>query len=119
MILGSEEFDFRFEVGICEVRLEDRPRIVQLIANYFTVVRVKAQIDQIVDGFKCVGVDELIKSNPQSFRNLFITQPEPVTAELLLKLFTTNFSLEGSNSREDEELVMLYWVNFLEVINCK
>ena len=44
MILGSEEFDFRFEVGICEVRLEDRPRIVQLIANYFTVVRVKAQM---------------------------------------------------------------------------
>ena len=104
-ILSSDEFDFQFEVGISNVLsgLEDRKQIVQSTANYFTVVRVKAQIDQIVDGLKCLEINELIKSYPASMHRLFVSQPEPLTSDSVFNLFQSKLSPLGSNRREDEE----------------
>ncbi len=88
-IVRSEEFDFRFEVGISDVfDQEDRKRVVQSIANYFTVIRVKAQTDEIIEGLKCLGIDELIKCYPSTMYRLFISQPEPLTSESIFYLFS-------------------------------
>ena len=74
-LLDSDEYAFRFEIGVCdvssEVKLSDRDRIVLSLANYFTVVVVKAYIDQIVDGLKVLGISELIKANPRTMHKLF------------------------------------------------
>lgn len=122
-ILDGDDFDFRFEVGLAELssrlELSDCRRIVQSISRYFTVVRVKAQIDQMLDGMNALGIGELIRSNPRTIHKLFMTQPEPITPDSLLNLFRTMFSPEGSNRREDEEQVIMYWVNFLEIIECE
>ena len=120
-ILNSDKFDFRFEVGIGNVlsSLEDRKQIVQSITNYFTVVRVKAQIDQIMDGLKCLGIDELIKSYPSTMHRLFISRPEPLTSDSVFNLFQSKLSPEGSNRREDEEQMVMYSNYYLELIGCK
>ena len=51
-LLDSEEFDFRFEVGVTDLssklKLSDCSRIVESLATHFTVVGVKAYIDQII-----------------------------------------------------------------------
>ena len=120
-ILNSDKFDFRFEVGIGNVlsSLEDRKQIMQSITNYFTVVRVKAQIDQIMDGLKCLGIDELIKSYPSTMHRLFISRPEPLTSDSVFNLFQSRLSPEGSTRREDEEQMVVYWNYFLELIGYK
>ena len=119
-LLDSDEYAFRFEIGVCDVssavKLSDRDRIVLSLANYFTVVVVKAYIDQIVDGLKVLGISELIKANPRTMHKLFVTQPVSLTSDYMLNLFTTRFSPEGANRREDEEQIVMYWVNFIERI---
>ncbi len=119
-IVHSEEFDFRFEMGISEIfGPEERKGVVQSIANYFTIVRVKAQIDQMIDGMKCLGIDELLKCYPSTMYRLFISQPVPLTSESMFNLFLARLSPEGSNKRENEEQIIVYWNYLLELIECK
>lgn len=122
-LLDSEEFEFRFDVGVSDVsmklELSDRDRIVQSLATYFTVVRVKAQIDQMIDGLNTLGIYDLIRANPCAMHKLFVSRPEPITSDFMIRLFETRLSPEGSNRREDEEQVVMCWVNFIDLIECK
>ena len=99
--------------------LSDCDCIVQFFAKHFTVVRVKAQLDQMIDGLKALGIYDLIKANPRSMHKLFTSKPTPITSDVVINLFQTRFSPEGSNRREDEEQVVMFWVRFLEMIECK
>ena len=117
-VLDSDDFDFRFEVGIGD-NLKDRKSIVQSVANYFTVIRVKAQIDQICEGLSCLGVDELMKSYPSTMHRLFTSQPQPLTPYSVFDMFHAKLSSEGSNQREDQDQVLMYWSHFLELVGCK
>ena len=122
-MLDRDDFEFRFDVGICDasfkVNLSDRDRIVESLATYYTVICVKAYIDQIVDGLKTLGVYELVQSNPRAMQKLFLSRPVPLTSDYILGLFDTCFSLEGTNRREYEEQIMMYWVQFVEIIEGK
>jgi len=78
---------------------------------------VKAQIDQMVEGLGVLGVLDLLRSNPQSAKQLFIhSKPPSMTADLMFMMFTPRLSPEGSNRREDEEQVVMLWANFLQMI---
>lgn len=122
-VLDSNELDFRFELGISDVsstlELTDCSRIVDALATHCTVVKVKVKIDQIVEGLQILGVHDLMQANPHTMHKLFTSQTKPLTAELMIKLFEANLLPDGSNTREDEEQVMLYWNHFLELIECK
>lgn len=122
-MLDSEEFSFRFDIGVSDLThnlvLGDRDRIVRSIANYFTVVRVKVQIDQLTDGLKALGVLDIMKGNPHSMRELFLSKPKPITADGMINLFETRFSPVGSNRCEDEEAVALQWIHLIQLIEGK
>ena len=122
-MLDSEPFAFRFEVGVTDVsnrlQLHDRQRIVNSIMKYFTVVRSKAQVDQLREGLAVMGVGDLMTSNASMFRKLLTEKPPLLTADYMLDLFITEFSLSGSNRREAEEQAALYWINFIQLIECK
>jgi len=122
-LLDSEEFSFRFDVGVVDlsrnVEFSDRDQIVQSLATYFTVVRVKASIDQIIDGLNALGMYDLIKANPCTMHKLFVSQPLSLTADYMLSLFQTRLSPEGTNRREEEEQLVMYWVHFIEMIEGK
>lgn len=123
VLLDSDDFEFRFDVGVSDfsmkLELSDCDRIIQSLATYFTIVRVKAQIDQMIDGLKTLGVYDLIRANPSAMYNLFVFQSEPITSDFTLHLFETRLSPEGSNQREDEERIVMYWVNFIDLIECE
>ena len=122
-MLDSDKFAFRFDIGVnnltSNLTLADRDRIVQSIANYFTVIRVKAQIDQLSDGLKALGVLDIMKGNPHSMRELFLAKPKPITADGMINLFEVRFSPVGSNRREDEEAVVLQWIHLIQLIDGK
>lgn len=76
MLLESDEYQFLFDVGCSvpatTVELWDRDRIVQTLANYYTVVSAKVQIDQLVSGLDTLGVIDLLRANPSRGRELYI-----------------------------------------------
>ena len=54
------------------VKLENRNEIVQVMANYHTLVKVKAQIDQFLDGLRSLLIDEEIQRYPELMQPLFV-----------------------------------------------
>ena len=124
VLLDSDDYDFRFDVGLGfptdSMRFVDRDKIVQSLASYFTVVKVKAQIDQLVEGLCVLGILDLVRANPCKARELFIySKPEAMTADAVIYLFTPRLSPAGSNTREDEEQMVILWANFVQMIECK
>ena len=122
-LLDDDSFDFRFEVGISDLssklHLSDRFHLLQSLSTHFTIVQVKAQIDQLIEGLGAIGVYDLMKCNPHIMKRLFTSNPKPLTADFMIDLFQSRFSPECSNRREDEEQIWMYWVNFIERIDGK
>ena len=120
-LLDSEQYDFRYDIGIAQpsqsVEIIDRDRIVQGIASHYAIIRVKAELDQILEGLNTLELQDLIRQNPQKMRPLFLhADPVPLTADQMIDLFTTKFSPVGSNRREVEEAIVMHWVNFIQMI---
>ncbi len=113
VLIDSDDYDFRFDVGL-GVPLDDlrgRDEIVKSLSTYFTVVKVKAQIDQLVQGLSVLGILDLLQANPRKARELFVySKPEDTTADAVLTLFAPRLSPQGCNRREDEEQVVMLWV---------
>ena len=60
----------------------------------------------------------MLKRNPVQCEDLFLTrEPRKLTALQIYDLFSPNFSPQGSNARDKELQVMVYWMDFLE--NCE
>lgn len=120
-LLDSDEYDFRLDIG-CGVLsstagLSDGDTIVQSLANYYTVVKVKAQLDQLVEGLDTLGVLDLVRANSRRGRELFVYSiPQAMTADDVISMFTPKLSPQGSNRREEEEAVVMLWVNFIQMI---
>ena len=65
-LMNSEEYDFRFDLGITipKIRLEDKELLVSSMAKHFAVLKVKAELDQIICGMSStLNVLELVRSN--------------------------------------------------------
>ena len=124
-MLDSDEFDFRYDLGIIkpatELRLEDRESIVSSMALHFGVLSVKAELDQILCGLSStLNALSLIRENAVVMRSLFIYQcRQPPTADALFDLFPAKFSPPGSNAREKEEATVLLWSDFLQMVEGK
>ena len=121
MLLDSDEFDFRYEIGVAQpskdLQLGDCGRVIKLCAAHYTIHSVKAELDQLREGLNCMGVLELIQQNPALMRTIFLPlPPKPVTADYMINLFATKFSLRGANCREEEEAAVMKWVQFLQAI---
>jgi len=60
---------------------------VKFSTKHFTVVRVKAQLDQMIDGLNVLGVIyELIKANPHARHKLLVSKPVPMTSDFIMDL---------------------------------
>ena len=122
-ILDSDEFDFRYDIGVSDLsnnlQLTDCARVVQSLASHYVVVGVKAQLDQIVTGLSSLGVYDLIKANPRTMHKLLTLRPKLLTSDSMIDLFETKLSPVGSNRREDEELLVMFWMDYLGRIEGK
>lgn len=121
-LLNTEEFDFRYDLGISkpshEVRLDDRETLVSSMALHFGVLVVKAELDQILCGLSStLNALTLIRNNPVVMRPLFVYQKRPPpTADTLFDMLQAKFSESGSNAREVEEATMMKWSDFLQIV---
>ena len=72
----------------------------------------------VVEGLNVLGVHDPMKANPNVFLKLMTESDAELNADYILNLFSTNFSEAGSNRREVEEQAIIYWVNFVQLIEC-
>jgi len=119
-LLDSEEYNFRYECGVCQpsqmMKLSQRDDIVNALAMH-TIYSIKAELDQIVCGLDFYGLSELAKNNPEAFRPLLVYyKPLKLSADAIYDMFPATFSPSGSNTREAEEAAQMHWINYTQAI---
>lgn len=122
-LLDSPEYMFRCEIGVAGVAsnlsLEDCSRIIAALAKYYTIIKPKAQLDQIICGLKIMGVHELMMKCSKEFRKVMTSAKLILDADYIFNLFNTEFSEPGANKRDREEEAIMYWTNFIQMIECE
>lgn len=76
---------------------------------------IKAELDDISVGLETLGVLSPTKESSQ-MRPLFIAYQYHLSADIMQDLFHVYLSPTGSNLRQREEEISLYWINFLQKI---
>ena len=92
---------------------------MNVCVSFHVQVWVKAELDSIREGLEVLDVLSLLQRNPHTLRQLFIAYQQTLTADSLQDLFAVQFSPNGSNSREKEEELIMFWVTFLNLIEGK
>ena len=62
------------------VTVSDKEEIIRVLKRYHTLIKVKAEIDQFIEGLQCLGIDHLIKEHPDLMEPLFVNKNKSLTA---------------------------------------
>ena len=119
--MDSNEFDFRFDIGIStpstNFELRDGMVLAKSCAAHFTVHSLKSELDQLCDGLSTMNVLQLLRQNASVVRPLLLERkPTNLTADVMINMFETKLSLEGSNMKESEELAAMKWISYFQMI---
>ena len=114
----------RYDCGISQlpasIAAKDQTAIVSAIALHYTILVVKAELDQLVQGLETLGILSLLRNHPTSARPLLThSDARPLTAGDVFDMFQPQLSPPGSNAREREEDQLIKWLNFLEQVEGK
>lgn len=60
---------------LTSITVNDREVIAVVLKLYHTLIKVKAEIDQFVDGLRCLGIDRYIKQYPELMEPVFVNMP--------------------------------------------
>ncbi len=83
-------------------------------------MKIKAELDDLKDGLRTLNVLKLMEDNPETMKLLFIkSQNRLLSFNVFQDLFVADFSTEGSNQREMEEQVYMFWINLLQEIESR
>ncbi|XP_026072619.1 G2/M phase-specific E3 ubiquitin-protein ligase-like [Carassius auratus] len=93
--------------------LEEKDSLVQSAANFFVNGRLATALDQFVEGLKTLGLLEELRKNPAVFYNMFVSEEIPLQAKDLCTLFDVDFSVQGSNRRDRENMTICFWRDWL------
>ena len=73
-----------------------------------------AELEQLKQGLKELGVLNLLCSHPKLLKPLFLASGKPqLTSSTIINMFKVVWSPIGSNQREKEEAVILGWTEYL------
>ena len=91
-------------------KLSDRDAFVSAVAKHYTILKCCTELDQLVQGLETLGV---LRSNPCMMRQLFTGRGQE---QNLFELFPPQFSSVGSNRREQEEKIVMFSDNYLQMV---
>ena len=80
----SDTADIILETGyrkpLGTITVSDGEEIIRVLKRYHTLIKVKAEIDQFIEGLQCLGIDRCIKEHPELKEPLFVNRSKSLTA---------------------------------------
>ncbi|KAF5294704.1 hypothetical protein FQR65_LT19955 [Abscondita terminalis] len=95
------------------INIDQKESVIKDVLKFHLAHRVRPALDQFEDGLKSCGMHSLIAKFPSNMKELFCFVPNTLTFVKLKELFTPCLSVQGSNSRLIENLVLVNYYNFL------
>ena len=77
------------------------------------MVQLKAELDDFIEGLKTLEILTLMRNYPNEMKPLFLPEKRELSSSTLKDIFSVEFSLQGSNQRQVEEVYM-FWLSFLK-----
>ena len=93
--------------------MTDVPEIIEVVCTEYVIMRSINEVQQFENGLNALEVGSLIKHYPEELKEIFVHNPQTVTASILDQIFIPQFSPPGSNAREKEEAIILNWKDFI------
>jgi hypothetical protein len=119
-LLDSKDFEFRFDCGvsipISRVTSDNLEVIVNSLCLHYTLIKIKAELDQIVKGLEAFQLHNLVNRAPLALKKAFLHEEYRLTADDIFDLFSAQFSPNGSNKRETEEECIMNWIKYTQEI---
>ena len=117
--MDDDEYDFRYNIGIGQISetftKSDQVQVVDCMCKHYSILAIKAELDQILCGLSStLNMLYLIREHPKKFLPLFVYSPvKNMCGDKLYGLFKAVLSPDGSNRREEEELVLMWWADLI------
>ena len=107
----------RYDCGISQlpasITAKDQATIVSAMCLHYTILVIKAELDQLVKGLETLDILSLLREHPNAAHPLFIhSDGPPLTSGDVFDMFYPLPSLPGSNAREREEEQLIKWLKF-------
>ena len=61
-----------YRKAAAQLTLDERHNVVDALLDYHLMGKVKAEMDQFIDGLGCIGLLEALRENPASFAAFFL-----------------------------------------------
>jgi hypothetical protein len=110
--------------GFCKaislLTVKDVPGIIEALLDYHLLVKVKASLDQFIEGLCTLNFFDELKANPLIWKPYFIYEFEELTAEYMKKLFANVvYAIKGHNQRGVQEQAFVYFCDFMDECEAK
>ena len=120
--------DTALDAGFCKplnsLKLNDKEEFIHAICLHHTILKTKAELDQMIEGLKNVGVLDYIQKYPILMEPFFTSNEKNISAgkrfhtfykkdisdELKVLLKDIRFSTRGSSQREKEEATFMLFM---------
>ena len=94
--------------------LEEKSKFVRAIVNYVLVDSTRYLLEELIDGFKVMGVLDTIRQHPEQFREVLCKNDAKLDAIMVDLIFEVHLAEEGTNIRPTQERAVVFWRDFLQ-----
>lgn len=73
-----------FRRAVSQLTLADRDYVVSALLDYHLMGKVKAEMDQFIDGLSTLGLLDVIRANPEKFEPFFLHSNVKLTSGIII-----------------------------------
>ena len=84
------------------------------LCHFYVIDKACSALTQFKEGLSILNVLSLVQRHPNLFKDVFCHEPKPLTANVIDGLFKTVYTEEGTRQREQQELIVMYWRDYLQ-----
>ena len=95
-------------------KFSDKGNLVSMIAKHEVLDKPRSALEQFKEGLKALGILDVMTQHPAEFETLFCHQGTILTANIVDNIFTPVLDPVGSNRRPRQELILMYWRDYLQ-----
>ena len=95
-------------------KFENLEMLLDELCHFFVIGKNRSVLEQFKEGLLTLDVLHLMKKHPNLFEEVFCYREKPLTSVIVDNIFTPCFSEEGTRQREQEELIIIHWRDYLE-----
>ena len=92
----------------------EKKELLKMIAKHEVLDKPRSALEQFKEGLSTLGVLDVMKQHPAEFETLFCYEGNTITANVVDNIFTPMFDPVGSNRRTRQELIVMYWRDYLQ-----